>query len=553
MKPMKSPMAILGLVVLLLAGACFDERQLSPAPLQPAPRSGSALPTITFGPVHLGVWGTFVRVEWEADPAALHYEYAFTSFYDFAADTGDTTPNSVSVLIAWMDSATVIPGTAEPMWNETSGTLVEFPDAVDTAHDPNKLIFGVRSIYDGDRAPLAVAQNLIVFDVDSSLAGPRVTISSNYGECRNLFSAQTPTAMISPDLRFEWETSPGPTQLPAVMTEWSIDDGPWMPSTLGPDHGAYPESETEFWHPEPGPHQLLVRATDPMGLQDTTSFPIEVVAAEGRGILVVRDTNASSLVPFVPPFFDIVEEAAVRAWLGGHYSYDIHATHGFTPPTPEQLAAASTVIWLVTAGDQDPTVLGDAMIGYPFSSLLESWRRSGGNLILCGTQPSGALRYFRHSCSSVDWASFPIRFDQTESPDYVRHFALDGLGLKEIGGTVLNAFNGEWPPLAAAAAERPHFPDLHFDPLKWPNGTATGGFGCYDGDLVPYGSADVLYTLNETERPIALADFRGRGRRGSSVFLAFHPYYMNAAEAGALFDVVLSRVGEIRRGEQPSE
>jgi hypothetical protein len=551
---MKPLLAMLGLATLLLSGACFDERQVSPSASPAARASGAALPEIRFGPSQLGLWGTFVRFEWDEDPAALHYEYAFTSFYDFAADTGDTTPNSAAILIAWMDSSTVIPGTTEPMWNETSDTSVEFADVVDTAHGPNKIIFGVRSVYDGPtHAPLAIGHNFVVFDVDSSLAGPGVTISNNYGECQNVFSAQTATAMISPELRFEWETYQGPSGLPAVMTEWSIDEGPWTTSTLGPDLGAYPENEAERWYPEPGLHQLSVRATDAMGLRDTTHFAIEAVPAKGRGVLVVRDYVFQSLLGILPWDFDVVEEATIRAWLGDHYTYDIHATNGYVPPSAEQLAGASTVVWLVTATDEDQTVLGSAMAGNGFSPLLASWSQAGGNLILCGTQPSGALRFFRQPCGVAQWQPLPIHFDQTDAAPWVRHFSLDGLGLQEIGGTVLSDFTDDWPPLATAAAAPASFPDLHFDPLKWYNGTVVGGFGCYDGDLVPYGTAEALYRLNDTGRPIGLADFRGKGRRGSSVFLGFHPYFVNDVEAAALFDRILSRFGETRRESKPLE
>jgi len=544
------------ILLLLLSGACLDERELSGPRSQSAAEAGSPLPTITYGPQYLHTWGTHVRFEWATDPGALHYEVALTRLWEFAADTGDSFP-PVSSLIAWLDSVSVHPGTSDEMWVQTSGTTAEFADVPETVGS-DKVIFGVRSVYEAqNHAPLAPQENFVLFDVTASLTPPSITVATNLGDCRTVYSATTPSEMISPALRFEWSTTPGASQLPVVMTEWKADDGTWtVSSTMGPDRGAYPEGETELWRPGPGPHQLSVRATDQEGYQRTLDFPFEVIPPAGRGILVVQDTNVQSLVYdlIVPASFPLVEAAAIDAWMGDHFTYELHPTGGNMPPSSVQLARASTVIWVHTADFLEETVLGTAMQGDPFYPLLSSWQQAGGNLVLCGVQPSNALRFFLKVCGADFAGPFPISFGVTETtPGYIRHFALDGLGLDQIGETVRNQFPAGIEPLARAVPQMPLFPELDFDPLRWQNGQTIGGFGCFDVDLVPYGNAEVLYTLNDTGRTIAVANLKGRGRNGSSVFLGFHPYFMNDFNAAAFFDVVLSEFGEIRRESAPTE
>ncbi|GJM45243.1 MAG: hypothetical protein DHS20C21_20850 [Gemmatimonadota bacterium] len=537
------------LALALLSGGCADDRTLSGPPSRTLRLADSA-PQIIAGPIMLGLWGSHVWFEWEPDPPAIAYEWALTNLNEYTADTGHAYP-TLAELVAWLETATERPGTGTPMWTRGVVSTVEFPNTPELEN--SRYIFGVRSVYaDGHVSALQAPMNFLVFEVRSSLSYPHTRVWTNVGTCSTPYSAGRRTLFV-PKLRFSWEASPGGSLLPIVTTEWRIDGTEdWTLSA----NESYPENEDERWAPAVGPHTFSVRATDSAGYQTSVDFEFDVVAPTGRGVLVVQDTNPDSPRQ-VPPGFEIIEAAHIDAWLSSRL-YQRHATGGSVPPTANQLAQASTVIWFLGTDSSfgaEASVLRTALYQDPaFLLTLASWHAAGGNLVLSGFWPSHAMAAFRDSrnCTAAYREGYPLVFSQTEEhPTQLRHFALDGFGLAAVGGSVGGFVHHppereEFVPMPGATSRVPGYPDLRFDPLRWPQGTQTRGFGFYDVDLVPTDDAMVLYDRKGGENPVAVARLNGPGRTGSSVYLGFHPHFVDMGDATALFDRILSDFGELR-------
>ncbi len=545
-----------------------------PTPARVSFDSGSIAPTtfITHGPSHSGIWGPDVEFEWEGqddDGVVVSSRWALTSLLEFEYDHG-APPSSMLELIAWVDTLTFrpLPGggySDEEVWVSTTADSVLIP-GLPASIGGDLYAFAVRSVDDsGLQDPvLLVPRNARAFRVVDSQDGPRIHLFSDDGDVWGIGDPPGPQPVFAGGgLRFEWNSAPGPSGSPVTGFRYAVDDSTdWSP--WSPDHVEWPAQipgEPEVrWFPGPGIHTLWIEAIDAAGLTRRLEVGLEVYMGPqscplvDRTILVVLDTDGSALIAegILPSLYPQIETALALSWLDG-VDVTIHSTAGgVDPPGPALLNCASSVLWIHTADldGGDHSALSAWHESGP--NLLPGWIRSGGNLFLTGVQPGNAVRW-AHSTdgSPTQFLMHPLAFENlAQDPDLAPHWMWDRAGVSRIEETI-----GYTVPASMAAdrlrrcnsevAGGAHpYPDLHFDPLRWPNGPEQGGFGYYDRGLLPGPGTQILYTADDTGVSIAARRLVAPGPNGNVILCGFHPYFLQEPDARQLFRAVLTDFGE---------
>ncbi|MEZ5064535.1 MAG: hypothetical protein R3B81_07340 [bacterium] len=541
--------SLLAPIVLGLAlASCGHE---SPqAPTSPDSRGGNVSPTITLGPNHLGIWSPNVPFEWQADPAADHYEWTLARTADYLKETGSDIA-VITEIISWL--------TDRPGWTATTDLGIEFSD-LETSSNGDLWIFAVRSVDgDGAAAGLMAPTNFRIFRVLTNVSGPLVSLQSNLGGCWSSADATTSANIFRTGLRFTWQASPGSSGSPPVLTEWAIGSPEnWTPADEG--GGVFPPEGEAPWIPDAGPVTFWVRTHDLAGFERVLGIELNVLEPRGRGVLAVIDTPTTGALESdgaVSSDYDARElELVTNEWLGNRDLTVLPARGQSDVLDAEVLARVSTIVWVhgASAFDGDSSTLRHTVSTIaPDLSLLASWRQAGGNLVICGVNPTDALRYLARPDCGADYAlNDPIDFAATlDSPDYIPHLAATQLAWGSTEQVVRNTVSSPTLQLAVARSQRPGWPDLPFDPSTVPNGSSVQGFGYYDRGISPLAPAEVVYTADDTGSPIAIAQLAGPGRHGSTVVLGFHPFFVDPTAAGALFDVMLDSFGERRVTSSP--
>jgi hypothetical protein len=551
--------ASLGAAALLaFFSGCGDEpSSISPAsPGAAAVAGASSLSaatfqtSITFGPFDGGTWGPDVTFEWSS-PGADRFRWTLLTKEEFETDTG--LPFTTLGVIAWADTLAFHPDLAggydktRPAWIESRDFRARIADLprFTGGGQQHLYCFAVRAVDRVEVEDLAVPRNFRVFTV-SPLGGPRIFLVSDLGGVWNQGDPVLPREVFVGDgMRFEWSALPGVSQTPVKAFSFALDDTTkWAP--LSGDLTSWPRGD-DVWRAAPGPHTFWVKAVDEGGFTSVLEAQLDVhagpraCAPADRDVLVVLDTNPITMVTTYgiwPMQYEVIERALADIWFAG-YDYRVFETHGTTAPSAADLDCASSVFWFhgASAGDGDNSVLtmlhrGGSTVEPDRATFLSSYVAAGGNLFLCGVQPVQAMRYFGRIQGAPQFQQIPVWFERTlTDPFYFPHWAATRLGIGRINASVGNTFPSGQSPLrlSVATSSLPgEYPDLAFDPLRWPDGPVQGGFGFYDRDVVPLAGsgAEVAYTVNATGLPVAVRRLTDPGVNGNTFFLGLHPYFV---------------------------
>jgi hypothetical protein len=207
-------------------------------------------------------------------------------------------------------------------------------------------------------------------------------------------------------------------------------------------------------------------------------------------------------------------------------------------------------VWFCSAavGDGD-NILFDGYHREP-PNPLSSYLSAGGNLFLVGLTPVEAIRYFERPDLPPQLQQIPVVFARTlTDTTYLPHWAATHFGIARIDESIAST-QGEPPGspnrLRIAKAVVAGYPDLPFDPLTWPDGPNQRGFGYYDRTITPIiGAAEVIYRANTVTGPsIGVRRLRDPQAGGSTVYMGFHPYFVERPAFRQLVRAVLSSFGE---------
>jgi hypothetical protein len=418
-------------------------------------------------------------------------------------------------------------------------------------------IFAVRAVDDQGLVDpvLERDRNATAFLVRNHLAGPRISLASNLGASWRMGEKDTVFEVFAQDTEFEWTARPGESGAAVAGTSYAVDDTTsWSP--VSSSIVRFPEAEGELWAMPPGEHEFFVRAWDEGGFPGTLSAKLLVWPGPrgcpgNRDILVVLDTDVDQLVEtqILPSGYPAVERALVDDWFAG-CTYRVHETLGEIPPAAADMNCASSIFWFHTS----EVLAGDASVLLSWHidrNPLPSWVASGGNLFLCGIRPGNVLRYFEDPEMPIPVPqNYPLIFPN-DDPQWLDHWAVTHLGIERIDATVGYIYPPVDPALRLRTATSEvlgrfgAYPDLDFDPLTWPNGPIVGGFGFYDYGVQPVvGDADVVYTLNDTDIPLAVRRLHPPDGFGKTIYLGFHPYFLQRPQVRELFRAALSDFGE---------
>lgn len=569
----------LALIALLGPPVGCGEEPISPSPTAPArpaapasesiavagPAASRAMfqTAITFGPLDGGSWGTNVTFKWSS-PGASHFRWALLTALEYSQDTGQ--PFTTAAAVAWADTLRFHPDPnggydlTRPAWNETQDFAARFVDLPEFAPNGQRhlYLFAVRAVDRSGIENLSVPNTFRRFAVNRSLTGSVISLVSDVaGTWRSGSPIGTREVFVGDGgLRFEWSAVPGPSQTPVLAYSFALDDSTtWAP--FSPDLTSWPRGD-DVWRATPGPHTFWVRAVDEGGFVSILEARLDVFpgpracAPPDRDVLVVLDTNPLTMISngYWPSSYETVERALADIWFAG-YDHRVFQTHGDTAPAAADLGCASSIFWFhsALAGDGDHSVLEGFHRG-PFADpdrhvLLSSYLAAGGNLFLCGLQPVQAMRYFE-VLGNPQLQTLPVLFDRTlTDPTFAPHWAATRLGI----GRIVSSIGGVVTPqtrLAVATSSWGEYPDLPFDPLRWPGGPTVGGFGFYDRDVRPLAGsgAEVAYTADATGIPVAIRRLTSPGVNGNVFFLALHPYFVLQPSFLQLVDAVMADFGE---------
>jgi hypothetical protein len=526
-------------------------------------------------PGQLNRWGSRVVFYWEGsddDGEVASYRYALTSVFDYQLDTGDPMPDT-GELIAWLDTLTYYP---EPgggyfedslVWKSTVLDTVTFESVITTFGDPNAIIFGVRAVDNAGAEEVILSNdNVVIFEVDRLANGPNITVNSNIIGSWSSSTPQTPRGVFATSgLRFRWRAVPGPSQSAVAGFRYAVDDtSSWTAYSLNNDEFPVqtPEDGEDLWLPDGGPHSFFVQAIDRAGF--TRVLPINLRVFEGpqfcpeeqRYVLVVTDTNPATLIQdsrVFPNGYNQVERGLIAYWFDG-YDIVLHETNGTVPPEVSVMDCASSIFWFHSADTADPSIL--RMYHDTPPNVLPSYIASGGNLFLCGIQPMNAMRYFEGNDGMATFVqNTPVNFQATV-PDtaLVDHWLTTQFGIAQIEATV-DVVDALDPSLRVAIARSmittgPNpYPDLAFDPLSWPNGPQYRGFALYDRGIIPVIRSDStqvsqpIYTASGGP-VIGVRKLTSPGPQGNTVYVGFHPYFVDKTAFRQLLHAVLADFGE---------
>jgi hypothetical protein len=592
-----SPAGRVGLLVLLAAVGIPLSCERSPGllePNNPTASTNAAEPTpvsgtfgsrttapwtvITFGPQYGQWWCPDVEFEWEGfdnDGVVVGYKYAVSTADEYRWDTGDPYPNS-GELGAWLDTLTFRPlegggYSTERVWKETEEDSVVFWGLPETSADPTDYyLFGIHAIDDEgfEESGLVQPRNFRTFNVSNTMNGPRLVLASNLA---GTFRLQDPTErrdVFSAGICFQWLRTPGPAGHPVTGYSYAIDDTTSGWSPFDPNLTEWPPAGSPPWYPDAGPsgvdHSFFLRASDEAGYVSYVEARLRFFDGprhtpfHERLILVVLDTDASTLMEdgIFPRQYPEIEEDIVSFYFRG-FGYQIHKTAGVIPPPTEVLNRATSVCWLhscdLTTG-ADQSVLKTYHIDPSTTNILESYVAAGGNLLICGINPCEAMRYYEDAATGQRWLEpYPVEYYRTVTDPTARpHWVFTQLGIRRIEDRVLNtSIYDTHRRLRVVTSEMAcganPYPDLHFDPMCWPNGPQQRGFGFYDYNVEPeLGVAEILYTLTDTGIPVGIRKFIGPGVNGNAIYLGFHPYFVQRREFREFVLAALHDFGERR-------
>jgi hypothetical protein len=184
---------------------------------------------------------------------------------------------------------------------------------------------------------------------------------------------------------------------------------------------------------------------------------------------------------------------------------------------------------------------------------LPSYVASGGNLFLCGLNPSEAVRYTENVETGRVERMTTLNFEATLTDStIVPHWVAAAFGIARMERIVRNtnegadtAFRLRTCRSQVTGGDNP-YPDLVFDPLTWPAGTVRRGFGYYDRAIVPItgSTTEPIYSANDTGDAIAVRRLTSRGVNGNLVYLGFHPYFVERPAFREFIRAVLTDFGE---------
>jgi hypothetical protein len=534
---------------------------------------------ILSGPVTGQFWSPDVKFTWighDDDGVVEQYRYTVSSVREYRLD-GQIDQGIVSEYIAWIDTLTYrpLPGGARGPnpWTTTTTDSIELLIPEETT-EGLPVIFAVRSIDNAGAEERRLDQhdgpwdgrggNVSIFDVRTGLAGPRISLSSNVAGTKRSGEAEDVREVFAGQgLRFEWTAWPGPSQSAVAGYSYAVDDtSAWTPYSLDDREFPAPGAGEEYWLPEAGDHTFFVRAIDASGFSNVLSMSLKILESPAqcdesdRHILVVLDTDADQLKQTLnlPSAYEAAERGLVEFLFDG-YRVFLYETGGQDEPDPGVLGCASSVFWFMTsdvdAGD------GSVLHGYHIDppNLLASYVRAGGNLFLCGVQPSNAMKYFDDPRSAIPIPqSYPVVFSNTLGDEtWVPHWCATTLRIDRVQQTVPSTLNATGSlaekRLRKALAQVEGYPDLDFDTLSWPQGPIERGCGLYDRGIVAMADAEILYTANDlVGPPIAIRHQVGPGLNGNVVFLGFHPYFFERPQLRELIRAVLDDFGEVPEG-----
>jgi hypothetical protein len=553
-----------------------DDRGL-PDP-SPAARSFNAKTIAPYsdiysGPKNLGITiptFTFRMSGHDDDGYVVGYRYALATLQDWRDELGiaDSTasPSGFPELIAWLDTLTYSPSNpGEEAQKRTDADSVRFEGlSLSTGGPYNFYFFLVRAIDNAgaEERILNPGSNSRAFRVrDYQFLGPRLGITRT--------NAPGPEFFLGPGLWWEWSANPGQNEDPITGYSYALGDTTeWTEFSL--ETTRFPPSPDELFYPPPGPFSLFVRAVDAAGYITTIRRDHRFFAGPrecaGGYILVVLDTDPfnSLIIDSVwPRIYPALERGLVDFLFDG-YDYRVHETEGHVPPPLALLDCATSVFWFHGAqSDLDDSVL----LAYhsastpPFQQVynsLASYTALGGNVFVCGIQPSKAMRFFeqRNGREPLPQAH-PVDFESTlASERFLPHWAATRFGLGRIEEAIGNTQGQTQAPnrlrtVTSRVRDGANpYPDLAFDPLTWPSGTLVRGFGYYDRGLAPLESgelpgAEIVYTFNDTEAAVGVRKLVAPGINGNTVLLGSHPYFVDRPAGRDLVRAVLADFGEV--------
>lgn len=530
--------------------------------------------TITFGPSDGSTWGPSVEFEWtgaDEDGVVLAYQRALVTKEQYSWDTGR--PFQTQAAIAWIDTLTYYPvGPGERKdslpWEYTEVDSVVYPGVseFDSQGADALYIFAVRAIDDAGATEqiLTAPANLRRFTIDPNLAGPRIFLRSNSaGAWRAGEPLVTRAVFAGQGLRFSWRATPGQSQTPVAGFSYAVEDtADWTPFSANSLEWPVqiPNEPEVLWFPPEGPHRFFVRAIDLGGFVSLLEARLDVFGGpkecapepEDDTVLVVLDTNAVTMVTsngVWPVGYELIERALVDYWFEGFNYQVFQSDQGRRPLDISILNCATSTVWLCSAavGDGD-NILFDGYHSSP-PNPLSSYVSAGGNLFVLGVTPVQAMRYFERADGPPAVQQIPVLFSRTlTDTTYLPHWASTHFGIARInlsvGNTASQAEAGN--RLNVAKAVVAGYPDLPFDPLTWPDGPVQRGFGYYDRDVLPIaGAAEVIYRANTVDGPpIGVRRLRDPQTGGSTVYMGFHPYWVERPAFRQLVRAVLTSFGE---------
>jgi hypothetical protein len=147
---------------------------------------------------------------------------------------------------------------------------------------------------------------------------------------------------------------------------------------------------------------------------------------------------------------------------------------------------------------------------------------------------------------------YPVEYSRTVTDTTVRpHWAYEQLGIDRIEESAGNTTVANQDlRMGVVTSEAPGganpYPDLHFDPMSWPDGVRQRGFGFYDYGVDPDEDvAEVLYTRDNTGISVGTRKLIAPGVNGNVIYLSFHPYFVERLEFRQFVRAALDDFGEV--------
>jgi hypothetical protein len=528
---------------------------------------------IDFGP-NGNPWGPSVEFEWtgdDEDGVVVAYERILVTKEQFFWDTGR--PFTTVGITAWVDTLSyfpVGPGQRKDSlpWEYTEVDSVVYPGVPEfDSQGQNALyLFAVRAIDDAGAKEqiLTSPDNVRSFSVKPNLAGPRLFLRSNSaGSWRGGDPLKARAVFAGQGLRFFWRATPGQSGTPVAGFSYAIEDtSDWTPFSNNAVEWPVqvPDEPEVLWFPPEGPHRFFVRAIDLGGFVSLLEARLDIfggpkrceIDPEDDTVLVVLDTNAVTMVTSIglwPVGYEQIERSLVDYWFDGFNYQVFESEEGRRELDIALLNCSTSTVWFCSAsvGDGD-NILFDGYHRQP-PNPLPSYVSAGGNLFVLGLSPVQGMRYFERADGGPTLQQIPVVFSRTlTDTTYLPHWAATHFGIARINQSIAITSQDPANRLRVAKAVVPGYPDLPFDPLTWPDGPNQRGFGYYDRDIVPItGAAEVIYRANaaDTTAPaIGVRRLKDPQAGGSTVYLGFHPYYVERPAFRQLVRAVLTSFGE---------